>query len=120
MVTADWMQGPYVYALYSEYGFSKGDIGILFIAGFGSSLVFGTGASAARPVRAAAAAPAAAAPAAAAARAARRAAAAPPPPPPRLRPRRPFPRAQSSAALRTSTAGGSTACSLRCCTACRA
>jgi hypothetical protein len=44
MVTADWMQGPYVYALYSEYGFSKGDIGILFIAGFGSSLVFGTGA----------------------------------------------------------------------------
>lgn len=36
------LQGPYVYALYNHYGFSKGDIGILFIAGFGSSLVFGT------------------------------------------------------------------------------
>lgn len=35
-------QGPYVYALYSEYGFSKGDIGLLFIVGFGSSLLFGT------------------------------------------------------------------------------
>ncbi len=35
-------QGPYVYALYDAYGFSKGQIGILFIAGFGSSLVFGT------------------------------------------------------------------------------
>jgi hypothetical protein len=31
-----------VYALYSEYGFSKGEIGILFIVGFGSSLVVGT------------------------------------------------------------------------------
>lgn len=42
MVMSDWLQGPYVYALYSEYGFSKGDIGLLFIAGFGSSLLFGT------------------------------------------------------------------------------
>lgn len=38
----DWLQGPYVYYLYSTYGFSKGDIGQLFIAGFGSSMLFGT------------------------------------------------------------------------------
>jgi MFS transporter, MFS domain-containing protein family, molybdate-anion transporter len=42
MLMADWLQGPYVYALYQQYGFSKGDIGILFIVGFGSSLLFGT------------------------------------------------------------------------------
>jgi hypothetical protein len=38
----DWLQGPYVYYLYSQYGFDKGDIGRLFIAGFGSSMLFGT------------------------------------------------------------------------------
>eukprot|EP01012_Entosiphon_sulcatum_P039856 TRINITY_DN5315_c0_g1_i1.p1 TRINITY_DN5315_c0_g1~~TRINITY_DN5315_c0_g1_i1.p1 ORF type:complete len:441 (-),score=74.77 TRINITY_DN5315_c0_g1_i1:116-1438(-) len=42
MMAADWMQGPYVYALYSFYGFSRKDNGILFIAGFGSSMIFGT------------------------------------------------------------------------------
>mmetsp|Transcript_5911 Transcript_5911/g.10486 ORF Transcript_5911/g.10486 Transcript_5911/m.10486 type:complete len:438 (-) Transcript_5911:679-1992(-) len=41
-VSSDWLQGPYVYALYSDYGYSKSMIGILFIAGFGSSAVFGT------------------------------------------------------------------------------
>lgn len=41
-VTADWLQGPYVYALYSAYGFSKPDIARLYIAGFASSAVFGT------------------------------------------------------------------------------
>eukprot|EP00172_Hildenbrandia_rubra_P003114 Plantae.Rhodophyta-Hildenbrandia_rubra.ctg4607.p1 GENE.Plantae.Rhodophyta-Hildenbrandia_rubra.ctg4607~~Plantae.Rhodophyta-Hildenbrandia_rubra.ctg4607.p1 ORF type:complete len:455 (+),score=54.96 Plantae.Rhodophyta-Hildenbrandia_rubra.ctg4607:277-1641(+) len=41
-VASDWLQGPYVYALYSEYGYSKAAIGQLFIAGFGSSAVFGT------------------------------------------------------------------------------
>lgn len=41
-VAADWMQGPYVYKLYSFYGFSKGEIGSLFVAGFFSSMVFGT------------------------------------------------------------------------------
>eukprot|EP00951_Prasinocladus_malaysianus_P021438 scaffold177277_cov42-Prasinocladus_malaysianus.AAC.3 len=41
-VAGDWLQGPYVYALYQHYGFHRGDIGLLFIAGFGSSLVFGT------------------------------------------------------------------------------
>ena len=35
----DWLQGPYVYALYSYSGYTKGDIGELFIAGFGSSMV---------------------------------------------------------------------------------
>ncbi|KDD74397.1 DUF791 hypothetical protein, partial [Helicosporidium sp. ATCC 50920] len=42
MMAGDWLQGPYVYALYQHYGFSHGDIGRLFIAGFGSSMVFGT------------------------------------------------------------------------------
>lgn len=42
MMAADWLQGPYVYKLYAHYGFSREDNGILFIAGFGSSLVFGT------------------------------------------------------------------------------
>lgn len=42
MFMADWMQGPYVYALYDHYGFSHQDIATLFIMGFGSSMVFGT------------------------------------------------------------------------------
>ena len=41
-MTADWLQGPYVYALYDSYGFSSHDIAILFVAGFGSSMIFGT------------------------------------------------------------------------------
>lgn len=41
-VTADWMQGPYVYALYTHYGYTKSDIGQLYIAGFASSALFGT------------------------------------------------------------------------------
>lgn len=42
MMAGDWLQGPYVYYLYSSYGFGKRDIGQLFIAGFGSSMLFGT------------------------------------------------------------------------------
>ena len=42
MMAGDWLQGPYVYALYESYGFGVSEIGILFITGFGSSLVFGT------------------------------------------------------------------------------
>lgn len=42
MMAGDWLQGPYVYFLYSTYGFGKRDIGQLFIAGFGSSMLFGT------------------------------------------------------------------------------
>jgi Sugar-tranasporters, 12 TM len=38
----DWLQGPYVYALYEKYGYSPAQIGQLFIAGFGASLVVGT------------------------------------------------------------------------------
>ena len=39
---SDWLQGPYVYALYSEYGYSQYNIAVLFVAGFGSSMVFGS------------------------------------------------------------------------------
>lgn len=42
MMLGDWLQGPYVYALYEYYGFTVKDIGRLFIAGFGSSMIFGT------------------------------------------------------------------------------
>ncbi|KAG1359218.1 molybdate-anion transporter [Cocos nucifera] len=42
MMAGDWLQGPYVYYLYHTYGFGKGEIGRLFIAGFGSSMIFGT------------------------------------------------------------------------------
>jgi hypothetical protein len=38
----DWLQGPYVYALYEKYGYSPAQIGQLFIAGFGSSMIVGT------------------------------------------------------------------------------
>ncbi len=38
----DWLQGPYVYQLYSHYGYSEGSIAILFLTGFASSGVFGT------------------------------------------------------------------------------
>uniref|UniRef100_A0A7S1T7F7 Molybdate-anion transporter n=1 Tax=Compsopogon caeruleus TaxID=31354 RepID=A0A7S1T7F7_9RHOD len=41
-VAADWLQGPYVYALYSFYGYEQQDIGILYITGFLSSAVAGT------------------------------------------------------------------------------
>lgn len=41
-VCSDWLQGPYVYALYSKYGFTNGEIGQLFVAGFGSSMLLGT------------------------------------------------------------------------------
>jgi Na+/melibiose symporter-like transporter len=39
---SDWLQGPYVYALYAEYGYSQHDIAVLFVAGFGSSMIFGS------------------------------------------------------------------------------
>lgn len=41
-VAADWLQGPYVYALYTYYGYLKKEVGQLYIAGFASSAVFGT------------------------------------------------------------------------------
>lgn len=39
---ADWLQGPYVYALYEHYGHDKDKIATLFVAGFISSMLFGT------------------------------------------------------------------------------
>lgn len=39
---SDWFQGPYVYALYSAYDFTQHDIAVLFVAGFGSSMIFGS------------------------------------------------------------------------------
>lgn len=39
---ADWLMGPYVYALYLERGCVLADIGLLFVVGYGSSMVFGT------------------------------------------------------------------------------
>mmetsp|Transcript_8847 Transcript_8847/g.19135 ORF Transcript_8847/g.19135 Transcript_8847/m.19135 type:complete len:486 (+) Transcript_8847:198-1655(+) len=39
---SDWLQGPYVYALYSDYEFDQHEIAQLFVAGFGSSMVFGS------------------------------------------------------------------------------
>eukprot|EP01098_Paradermamoeba_levis_P007008 TRINITY_DN2912_c0_g1_i5.p1 TRINITY_DN2912_c0_g1~~TRINITY_DN2912_c0_g1_i5.p1 ORF type:complete len:450 (-),score=150.21 TRINITY_DN2912_c0_g1_i5:137-1486(-) len=39
---SDWLQGPYVYALYRAYGFDKEQIAQLFVVGFLSSMVFGT------------------------------------------------------------------------------
>ena len=41
-IFGDWLQGPYVYRLYSEYGFKENQIAILFLTGFGSSFTFGT------------------------------------------------------------------------------
>ena len=38
----DWLQGPFVYALYQHYNFDRAAIGQLFIAGFGSSMIIGT------------------------------------------------------------------------------
>eukprot|EP00002_Diphylleia_rotans_P039259 TRINITY_DN9073_c0_g1_i1.p1 TRINITY_DN9073_c0_g1~~TRINITY_DN9073_c0_g1_i1.p1 ORF type:complete len:432 (+),score=78.36 TRINITY_DN9073_c0_g1_i1:54-1349(+) len=42
VMMADWLQGPYIYALYQSYGYEMQDIATLFIAGFLSSGVFGT------------------------------------------------------------------------------
>ena len=39
---SDWLQGPYVYALYMAYNFDQHEIAQLFVAGFGSSMVFGS------------------------------------------------------------------------------
>eukprot|EP00899_Mesostigma_viride_P004902 jgi/Mesvir1/14412/Mv09798-RA.1 len=41
-LAADWLQGPYVYALYDHYGYTRGEIAVFFIAGYISSLLFGT------------------------------------------------------------------------------
>eukprot|EP01117_Protostelium_nocturnum_P005706 TRINITY_DN205_c2_g1_i1.p1 TRINITY_DN205_c2_g1~~TRINITY_DN205_c2_g1_i1.p1 ORF type:complete len:447 (-),score=66.39 TRINITY_DN205_c2_g1_i1:114-1454(-) len=38
----DWIQGPYVYAMYESHGYSKLDIGYIFTAGYSSSAFFGS------------------------------------------------------------------------------
>jgi len=40
-ICADWLQGPYVYALYSALGFGRTDINVLFVMGFGTSGILG-------------------------------------------------------------------------------
>lgn len=39
---SDWLQGPYVYKLYSYYGFPQEHIAVLYVVGFASSVTFGT------------------------------------------------------------------------------
>ena len=40
-ICADWLQGPYVYALYAALGYGRTDINILFVMGFGTSGLLG-------------------------------------------------------------------------------
>ena len=42
---SDWLQGPYIYQVYSNYGYSEPQIALLYVTGFLSSMVFGTGVS---------------------------------------------------------------------------
>ncbi|KAF4752340.1 Molybdate-anion transporter, partial [Perkinsus olseni] len=39
---SDWLQGPYVYALYESYGFDRHQNAGLFVCGFASSMLLGT------------------------------------------------------------------------------
>ncbi|KFM79688.1 hypothetical protein X975_13749, partial [Stegodyphus mimosarum] len=39
----DWLQGPYIYKLYSHYGFTNFQIAALYVVGFSASVLFGTG-----------------------------------------------------------------------------
>ena len=41
MMFADWLQGPYTYALYAYYGYNIQQIGVLFSIGYGTSLLAG-------------------------------------------------------------------------------
>eukprot|EP00117_Sycon_ciliatum_P000967 scpid40098/ scgid6828/ Major facilitator superfamily domain-containing protein 5 len=42
VIMSDWLQGPYLYELYSFYQYDENRIAALYVAGFGSSAVFGT------------------------------------------------------------------------------
>ena len=42
VVASDWLQGPYIYALYSEYGYERDLISYLFVTGYASSMFLGT------------------------------------------------------------------------------
>lgn len=39
---ADWLQGPYLYKLYSYYGFQEEQIATLYVFGFASTVIFGS------------------------------------------------------------------------------
>lgn len=39
---ADWLQGPYLYKLYSYYGFQEEQIAVLYVFGFASTVILGT------------------------------------------------------------------------------
>ena len=41
-VVADWFQGPYLYKLYSHYGFQEDQIAMLYVCGFASTVLLGT------------------------------------------------------------------------------
>ncbi|XP_052802463.1 molybdate-anion transporter-like [Mya arenaria] len=38
---ADWLQGPYLYQLYSYYGFQEEQIAVLYVFGFASTVIIG-------------------------------------------------------------------------------
>ena len=38
---ADWLQGPYLYRLYSSYGYTRNEISLLYVTGFASGTIFG-------------------------------------------------------------------------------
>ncbi|XP_072162922.1 molybdate-anion transporter-like [Diadema setosum] len=40
-LAADWLQGPYLYKLYSHYGFLESQITVLYVCGFAASVIFG-------------------------------------------------------------------------------
>ena len=42
---AEWLQGPYLYKLYSHYGFIDTQIAVIYVCGFASSVFFGTSCS---------------------------------------------------------------------------
>lgn len=42
VLLAEWLQGPYLYKLYHDYGFVDPYIGIIYVCGFISSVLFGT------------------------------------------------------------------------------
>jgi hypothetical protein len=42
---SDWLQGPYMYQVYSNYGYNQPQIVLLYVTGFFSSLICGTGVS---------------------------------------------------------------------------
>jgi hypothetical protein len=42
---SDWLQGPYIYQVYRNYGYTEPQIALLYVTGFFSSMVCGTGVS---------------------------------------------------------------------------